>query len=362
MARRLFSSSVLFSLCLTGYCLAAEYERRIWTDKSGKHQISATFIDVIDGKVRLERPNGDISRVPLEKLSKADREYVASAGKPEEEPEPETPVLRGLQVGDKIEIDQAGRWQLGTVVEIDYKFEIVKVQVPGAPFPYRAHGVEELRDPKTLQQPILVKPASPVSALKTIRPDYTKMDRLLADGKSADRIAADPLERPESLWSPRAVRLGGQAGILGSLSRPSDFAITYSPTPMAMVVFAAPGVGEEGPSQVELVDLTSRKSVLKGPAPPGTGKVRISPGGGSLATLAAENIGARSNGRVAFWKLKDKDISHWISFSPYVMNSWPDAEPQWVAWLDEEKFLSVNQEGQLILWQVENAQAIYEMQ
>ncbi len=48
---------------------AAEYEARIWSSKGGKHQIKAKYIDLVDGMVRLERPNGDISKLPLDKLT-----------------------------------------------------------------------------------------------------------------------------------------------------------------------------------------------------------------------------------------------------------------------------------------------------
>jgi len=49
-------SGLAIGLTHTGHAGAAEYEARIWADKSGKFEIRATFIDVIDGKVRLERP------------------------------------------------------------------------------------------------------------------------------------------------------------------------------------------------------------------------------------------------------------------------------------------------------------------
>jgi hypothetical protein len=54
-------------------------------------------------------------------------------------------------------------------------------------------------------------------------------------------------------------------------------------------------------------------------------------------------------------------VEHWVSFVPYVMKTWPDLDPEWSAWLDDERFFTVNSEGQLVLWQVEGAKAIYEL-
>jgi len=347
---------------LTGHLGAAEYEARIWADQSGKFEIRATFIDVVEGKVRLERPNGTISRVPLKKLSKADQDYVRDAGKDKPSEKPKKPVVQGLQVGDLIEADHFGKWRLAKVVEIDYKWERVDVHIEGEKKFAWPVSLKKLRYPETMQRPILVKPASPESSLKTIRPDYTDMDRLLADGKPADRVEADPLKPTEGAWKPRAVRLaaGGFVEQTHSFQTASDFAIATSPTPLAMIVYETQGMDEE-PAHVELVDLTARKVVLQGPAPTGTEKLAMSSAGGSVATFRSGNYGPDSMGLVDFWKIADKKASHWISFAPYVMNTWPNLDPEWSAWLDDDRLFTVNGEGQLILWQVESAKALYEL-
>ena len=83
-----FIAQVLIAVSIANLCVAAEYESRIWTDKSGQHEIKAKFIDLIDGQVRLERPNGDISRIPLEKLSEADQNYVKNGAQSAQPQEP----------------------------------------------------------------------------------------------------------------------------------------------------------------------------------------------------------------------------------------------------------------------------------
>jgi hypothetical protein len=354
----------LMAALFTAPVRAQDAEARIWTDKSGKHEIRAKFIDVVDGQVRLERPNGDISRLPLEKLSQADQDYIRDADKPSAKPKPTQPVqpaeptMKGLQVGDRVEVEHFRKWHLATVVEIDYKWERVEAHLDGERRDSWSFSLDELRYPGTMQQPILVKPSSPAGSLKTVRPDYKGMERLLADGNAAEQIAPDPLVAAESSWKPRAVRLAGNGD---PFVRPTDLALVASPTPLAMIVYESDGFEDDVPT-VELIDLESREVALTGPAPPGTGRLAMSPTGGRVASVQSEWHGRDSTGIVDFWKIADKKVSHWISFAPYVMNTWPDLDPEWCAWLDDKRLFTMNVEGQFILWQVEGAKAIYELQ
>ena len=50
---------------------------RIWSNDSGKFRIEAEFVKVADGKVQLKRKNGEVITVPLDRLSKADQEFIA---------------------------------------------------------------------------------------------------------------------------------------------------------------------------------------------------------------------------------------------------------------------------------------------
>ncbi len=50
---------------------------RTWTDVTGRHRTEAEFIELRDGKVRLQERNGRTVDVPIGKLSRADRETAA---------------------------------------------------------------------------------------------------------------------------------------------------------------------------------------------------------------------------------------------------------------------------------------------
>jgi hypothetical protein len=352
---------------LAFYCdLASAQEARIWTDVTGKHEIKAKFIDVTNGTVRLERPNGDISRIPLNKLSKADQDLINSGGgadspftdeKPGEGAGAATPAgPRGLQAGDKIEVQHFRRWEMGVVVDIDYEWEHVDVKLENGDMA-RSNRVEDLRYPGTHIKPILIEPPSPESSLKTIRPNYDDMLRQMADGRAKDRIAADPAPNVSISWQPRSIRLPGTESIFES---PSDFEIAPSGAPIAMIIYEN-GHGRNSFPRVDLLDMQKRRVAASGPAPRGSGQLAMSPSGARVVTLPGEHPGSDDQGLLNFWKIVGTKVGHIVGFAPYVMNTWPDLVPTWSMWLDEDRLFTVNREGQLILWQVSTAKAEYEL-
>jgi hypothetical protein len=50
----------------------------MWTDSTGQHKTEARMILTSDGQVTLERADGKVVTIPLERLSQQDRDYVAS--------------------------------------------------------------------------------------------------------------------------------------------------------------------------------------------------------------------------------------------------------------------------------------------
>jgi hypothetical protein len=49
---------------------------RLWTDSSGKFKINAKLLRVADGNVELQKDDGSVVKVPITRLSEADRRYV----------------------------------------------------------------------------------------------------------------------------------------------------------------------------------------------------------------------------------------------------------------------------------------------
>lgn len=74
----------LFVILVSGICMAATKpvrkpvpQYRTWTDASGSHTTRAAFVEVDEENVKLRKPDGTIISISLERLSKADQEWIA---------------------------------------------------------------------------------------------------------------------------------------------------------------------------------------------------------------------------------------------------------------------------------------------
>ena len=77
--KRWIISTVILGLLLV---CSPEGWARTWKSKTGKFSVDAELVEVEDGKAVLKRTDGKIVRVPIEKLSAADRRYLESLNKP----------------------------------------------------------------------------------------------------------------------------------------------------------------------------------------------------------------------------------------------------------------------------------------
>ena len=49
---------------------------RVWTDRTGLHQVQARYVELEAGKVTLEKADGTLIHVPLSSLSEADQRFI----------------------------------------------------------------------------------------------------------------------------------------------------------------------------------------------------------------------------------------------------------------------------------------------
>ena len=351
----------LLGLLSFSSALGAEYESRIWTDKSGKHEIRATLVDVVDGVVRLERPNGDISRVKLDLLCKEDQDYIRDAGEEKNKPggrkEPQRPAGPvGLQVGDRLEAEHFGKWMPAVVVAIDHEWGHAEVRIEGKGDFEWDKDMDELRYPDTLRHPVLVKPTPEDSGLNILRPDYSEMARQIVGGSAADRIAADPRPAAESSWKPRSVRFDANEHWV---VHDADFAVVNGPRKLAMLITGE--MGRRDQSMFTMVDMETRKTLLNGPAPKKTARLAVSPSGKYVVTLPGDFMLHDFDGVLHFWEIDGGKVEHSLGFSPYIQYSGSDAAPEWADWIDDRRLITINDEGQAFLWDVEHAKAEYEL-
>ena len=82
------------SFCLLFLCAAAPAWAREWVDASGKFRIEAELIAVRNGKAILEKPDGSVISIPVDKLSVADQAFLKNQSAPATPPTvlPATPA------------------------------------------------------------------------------------------------------------------------------------------------------------------------------------------------------------------------------------------------------------------------------
>ena len=68
------------AIILASVTSMAHGEVRKWTDQSGSYSVQAEFVELADGNAVLKREDGRVIRVPLDKLSPQDQEYVQKKG------------------------------------------------------------------------------------------------------------------------------------------------------------------------------------------------------------------------------------------------------------------------------------------
>ena len=49
---------------------------RVWTDRTGRHQVQAKYLGLESGKVRLQKTDGTVISVPISTLSEADQRFI----------------------------------------------------------------------------------------------------------------------------------------------------------------------------------------------------------------------------------------------------------------------------------------------
>jgi hypothetical protein len=97
-------------LCLVlSLCVKAD-ESRVWTDSTGKHKTEAAFVSLEDDVVTLRQPGtGKELKIPLERLSDADQEYVDDLLRKREQQEAKDSPTRQPQVVTPPEVPTVGR-------------------------------------------------------------------------------------------------------------------------------------------------------------------------------------------------------------------------------------------------------------
>jgi len=94
---KLIVAGFLVWIPIHGWSLEVTDEPRTWSDSSGKFSVQATLVSVQDGQVVLKTSQGKEIKLPIERLSQDDKDYLNSPDlNPAEESDGESNVKRSL--------------------------------------------------------------------------------------------------------------------------------------------------------------------------------------------------------------------------------------------------------------------------
>lgn len=303
---RLFASLAgsLSVVVVSGFlALAADAAPRTWTDSTGKHKMKAAFVSLDDGKVTLEKDDGDTIEVELKKLSKADQKYVADFTKEAEDspfksksksdsPFKTTPPRGKKPGGSKTSRDESASAAEPRTLEVDYSStelitlantEAWQVDVPNA-------GEIFASKPKT----------SPL-------PPKTNFF------EGIKGIAVNPV--------------AGKAAVAFNFDQPK-------PT---------------GSTRVVLCDLATGKTT-----PPASAPVQMVPlavhDDGKQIVMRRDEFGFGNLDRLELWTLKGARAERAVSWIPYADAQHGGRDVMWAEFLSAERLATSSRGGKVVIW------------
>ena len=168
-----------------------------------------------------------------------------------------------------------------------------------------------------------------------------------------ETLQADPaLDEADVLWKPQVVpiSIGGDS----SATTAVDVAMTSNPTAVVIQHAASSDTG-----RLERLDLRAGKSLGVVPVPAGESlQCYLSPGGAKVLIVSQLND-TFATVRLNVWNLSNDKPIDAATWYPYAGKFSVENTIKWVHWTDDKNFLTLNDRGQLVLWQVGGRKAIY---
>lgn len=371
---RIFFAAMLVAMLAGG---PARAEMRTWTDKSGKFSVEAEFVEILDGKLRLKLADGKTVALPLAKISEKDRVFVrdllkqkrdaaaAAANADATGPGGRFPGLRGRfgnersawAVGDRVQREFGSEVSVGTIVGIDGTY--VKVHFDGTPDDeidsLPASWVEPLTE---RAQQIASWSWTPPAMKPSIPANYAGVGRPAFNPTAPSKLTPDPMPVPASASQPPGpARFGGKFGFF---ERFITVDVATGAAPVAVAAYQGGKEIRDIGTRLEVVDVAtaSLRGNFSGPAK--LKMVHLSPSGKRLATRCepAETWGTEF---IDVWELGEKGLVHVATWAPYANAPERDREISSVTWVDDGRLLTTGGSGQVVLWQIEGAKALYEL-
>jgi hypothetical protein len=281
-------------------------ELRTWSDKSGKFKLTAKFLELKDGKVRLEQENGKTVGIPIEKLADADRKLAEELA---EEGDDGGPVASEESTGpsEGVEISQAA-----TIEPQDVNWD----SVPTADPSFDGQWKVDL-DPAPDVTPLAPKAVPLFDALKS----------------------KDPKEEIGFFNQVDALMFARDRGV-------ACLATTDS----------APGLDEK--SFVQRVDIEAGQALETVQFAGKMKALAVSPDGERLL-MCSKDLQSQISPRLSLWKFDSGTVRHVATWNPLPDGKADRDAPQFGLFIDANYAVTVSRWDSLVVWKVSTGEPAY---
>lgn len=297
---------------------------RTWTDSTGRFTLSAKFVSVQDGQVTLAREDGSEMTIALEKLSKADQEYV-------EKTKSESPFQ---PAGDN-PFQRAG----------DSPFARVE---PGSRT--SGGGARE-----SVQEKMQRLRSGGVRGASRARPsesgvDWSQSSPVALDAAGAEWELAPPA--PGSLgFRPRTAAFPSKTDFFEKLT-----GVAINPVAKKAVVgFTLAKHGTEGTSRIVFCDVERGRTLASGESPGQMMPLALHDDGDHVL-MRRNEFGFGNLDRLEIWSLEGRDVVQSRVWVPYETGVGGPQDVMWAEFVDRSTLATCSRAGKVALWDVASMQ------
>jgi len=306
-----FPRCLLASGCLvvlTSALAAAQApEVRTWT--SGEFKIEARFVSVTGGAVTLARPDGETLEIEMKALSPADQQYVARQQK--------------AAAANPFKKKAASPFKARTTVP---------------PAGSGDDGPEPAEDG--------------AARGRQVKPKWNGVQTIVGTPSTSGWKIAVPSEAPPA--TPAKLRPVPIPPKSGFFEGPKGVVVNGAGT-KAVVGYAGanPGMNQKGATRISLCDLENGKHLGSGGQFGLYAPLALSDDG-SQVLMKTDVFGPGGHDRLEFWTLGKSGVvkgDMWIPYEGATGANGGDRDVRWGAFLDAERFATVSEGGNLVVWQ-----------
>jgi hypothetical protein len=299
-----FWAGLLLACCAS----ASGQEMRTWKDTTGRFTIKAKLLKVEKDVVKLQRDDGQEIEIPLDKLSKEDRDYLTTASDSPFKPSdsPFKPAKPGGKAGKAKESDTD----------------------------------EEAEESGT------------VAEARTVEVDWSAAEIIPLTAPSDTWQLAPPAPLGELDFKPRTIALPAKKDFFEGLK-----GLALNAEAKKAVVGYVLGRDQAAVTRLVLCDLKTGKAGSDATGPGSMAPIALHDDGHQVV-MRRDDFGFGNQDRLEVWKVSGKKVTKSLTWIPYDDVQGAPRDVLWAEFLDAEHLATCSRGGKLAIWKFATAEPL----